>query len=74
MKLDQQKTWWDNVIEEETKLGYYVNENKSWLILKNLKDMENAKSIFQNSSIKFTTAGKRHLGAAIGSKIFKRSR
>ena len=71
-KLDQLKTWWDKVIEEGTKLGYYVNESKSWLILKNPEDMENAKSIFQNSSIKFTTAGKRHLGAALGSETFKK--
>jgi hypothetical protein len=71
-KLDKLKLWWDSVIKEGTKLGYYVNESKSWLILKNPNDLDRAKHIFQTSSIKFTTTGKRHLGAALGSQDFKK--
>ena len=71
-KLDKLKLWWDEVIEEGTKLGYYVNESKSWLILKNPDDLETAQTVFENSSIKITTAGKRHLGAALGSQDFKK--
>ena len=71
-KLDSLKVWWDKVIQEGKKLGYFVNESKSWLILKNPEDLDLAKSIFENSSIKFTTSGKRHLGAALGSNEFKK--
>ena len=35
-KLDKLKEWWDKVILEGTKFGYFVNQSKSWLILKNL--------------------------------------
>ena len=33
-KLDQLKTWWENVIREGERFGYIVNKGKSWLILK----------------------------------------
>ena len=33
--------------------------------------LETAKQIFQNSNIKFTCEGKRHLGAALGTEEFK---
>ena len=50
---------------------YHVNEKKSWLILKNENDLNKAKSIFSDLSIKITTEGQRHLGAALGSESFK---
>ena len=53
------------------KYGYHVNEKKSWLILKNENDLNKAKSIFSHLSIKITTEGQRHLGAALGSESFK---
>jgi hypothetical protein len=71
-KLDVLKDWWDKIIQEGTKLGYFVNESKSWLILKNPEDLASAQDIFENSSIKITTTGKRHLGAALGSQDFKK--
>ena len=71
-KLKKLKVWWDKIIQEDTKLGYFVNESKSWLILKNPDELVSAQNIFENSSIKITTAGKRHLGAALGSQDFKK--
>ena len=66
------KEWWDSVIVEGKKCGYYVNESKSWIILKNENNLvEEAKAIFAGSSIRYTTAGKRHLGASIGSTDFR---
>ena len=65
------KIWWDNVITEGKKLGYFVNESKSWLILKDPKQLESANQIFRDSNINFTTEGKRHLGAALGSTDFR---
>ena len=60
------------IIHEVEKLGYFVNETKSWLILKKPEDDDVARSLFANSSIKITTCGKRHLGAALGSEEFKK--
>ena len=65
------KNWWDIIISEGQKIGYYVNESKSWLILKNSSQFETAKQIFSNSNIKFTCEGKRHLGATLGTDKFK---
>ena len=59
------KQWCDLLIFERKKRGYYVNESKSWIILKNDILEKEAKKIFANSSVKCTTSGKRHLGASI---------
>ena len=67
----QLKEWWDHLITEGKKLGYHVNEGKSWLIIKKPEDIQTAQDIFHGSNINMTTAGKRHLGAAIGSNDFK---
>ena len=70
-KLHDLKGWWEIVIDEGQKLGYYVNQGKSWLILKDPNKLEEAKQLFADTNINFTTQGKRHLGAAIGSTDFK---
>ena len=38
-KLSHLKDWWDLLILEGRKLGYHVNESKSWLILKKPSEM-----------------------------------
>ena len=65
------KAWWDKLIDLGIKYGYYVNEDKTWIILKNEALVEKAKEIFSDSKIKFTTRGKRHLGACVGSDEYK---
>ena len=57
-KLEKLKLWWDLVIQEGAKYGYFVNQSKSWLILKNHDQLEAAEEIFEGSQIKITTAGK----------------
>ena len=69
--LTNLKVWWETIIKEGTKFGYLVNETKSWLILKNEHDLDDARTRFNQSSIQITTSGKRHLGAAIGSDEFR---
>ena len=69
--VDRLLDWWNMVIAEGSKYGYYVNESKSWLIAKNEEVMELAKEKFKHSSIKYTIDGKRHLGAVIGSPEFR---
>ena len=63
--------WWDTTISEGKKFEYYVNESKSWLIIKNTNHLDHAQNIFKDTGIKITCEGKRHLGAVIGSEDFK---
>ena len=62
--------WWKNVIAEGIKFEYLVNENKSWLILKDLGNLPGAQRLFSNAVIKLTTNSQRHLGVAIVLPIF----
>ena len=63
--------WFKNVIAEGNKFGYIVNEEKSWIILKDPKKLDEAKSLFSSTNIKLTIEGKRHLGAALGTFDFR---
>ena len=47
-------------------LGYYVNESKPWLIIKE-EYTQIAKETFRYDNIKITTDGHRHLGFVVGS-------
>ena len=52
---------------------YRVCQNRinAWLILKNPEKLNEAKVLFGNTAIKFTTERKRHLGAALGNDTFR---
>ena len=71
-KLANLKKWWTALTELGYKYGYYVNASKSWIILKNEETLKRAEHLFMDTGIKFTTEGKRHLGAALGSDNFKK--
>ena len=47
--------------------GYFPNPTKSWLIVKE-NCVDHASALFQNAGINITVDGKRHLGAALGSR------
>ena len=66
------KKWCSRIISKGSKFGYYVNEYKSWLVVKNKNLLNEAQQVFSNPDIKFTTEGKRHLNAAIGSSGFRK--
>ena len=70
-KLKPLKEWWDLIKEEGVKYGYFVKPAKSWLILKDGSRLDECKELFHSSPINITVAGKRHLGAAIGSSEYK---
>ena len=57
-------------ISEGKKFGYLVNEKKSWLILKDHGNLQEAQRLFSNTAIKLTSDGQRHLGATIGTSNF----
>ena len=50
-------------------LGYFPSPQKSWLIVKPKKGQA-AKEIFSETAINITTEGRKHLGAALGSRDF----
>ena len=69
--LPNLKRWWDLIHIEGKNYGYFVKPSKSWLILKDSSKLLETKILFDDSPIKMTTSGKRHLGAAIGSMEYK---
>ena len=52
--------------------GYFVNPGKTWLIVKPQHERD-AKELFSGTGIGITSEGKRHLGAALGSRSFLES-
>ena len=48
-------------------LGYYPNSKKCWLVVKPEKEGR-AKEMFAGTGINITTEGRKHLGAALGSR------
>ena len=43
-----------------------MNGSKTWIIVKNEEALEEAKRVFAGTGVKFTSEGKRHLGASLG--------
>ena len=68
--IENLKTWYERLIDQGKKFGYYVNCSKCWLIVKSKNKEAIAEQVF-GDSVKITTDGKRHLGAVIGSKEYK---
>ena len=64
-----QVQWYENLKICGKKLGYLVNGNKSWLIVKPEME-EKAKGLF-GDRVNITAEGKRHLGAALGSADYR---
>ena len=65
------KQYWQLLLQVGPKYGYYPNPSKSHLIVKE-EHLDRTKFIFKEIEVKITKSGQRHLGAAIGSKEFKR--
>ena len=63
--------WYRKIKVLGEKYDYYVNEKKSWLIIRNPSKLNNAKVIF-GDSININTEGKRHLGSVLGTQSFKK--
>ena len=68
-KLAQLREWWDKLLSIGPKFGYYVNPDKTWLIVK-LHHFHTATEAFNDTGVKIRTEGRRHLGAALGRRTF----
>ena len=67
--LEEVKQWWDELREAVPPLGYYTNSKKCWLVVKPEKEGR-AKEMFAGTGTNITTAGRKHLGAALGSRSY----
>ena len=68
-KLIAIRDWWDKLSLKGPDYGYYTNGPKSSLYVK-AAHIEEARRLFDNTGIKITTVGTRHLGSALGSDDF----
>ena len=68
--LKQLQNWWNKLLDVGPKYGYFPKPSKSYVIVKD-KNFEQAKNMFSGTNINVTSAGKRHLGAVIGSQDYK---
>ena len=64
-QLTNIRNWWDQLTTDGPSFGYHVNNEKSWLIVKE-EHLEQAERTFEGTGIKITSEGKRHLGSALG--------
>ena len=71
--LRKLKDWWVKLCDIGPSFGYFPKPSKTVLIVKDLKYLPTAKSLFHGTGIKITLEGDRHLGAVIGSSSFKES-
>ena len=63
------RSWWDQLSAIGPQYGYHPNASKTFLVVKDEYEDE-AKTVFGDTNISVTTRGKRHLGAAVGSRDF----
>ena len=63
-KLPLLREWWDRIVIEGPKFGYYPKACKSWLVVKEDK-LEEAERIFQDTNINITTKGRKYLGGFV---------
>ena len=63
------RDWWDRLVSCGEDYGYSANASKTWLVVKP-EHLAEAKVIFANSGVQITSEGRRHLGAALGTKSF----
>lgn len=64
------RLWWDSLVTLGPMFGYFPNATKSCLITKECV-YEKAKQVFSESDVHITNAGKRHLGAALGTQQYR---
>ena len=63
------RRWWDELTDLGPSFGYFPNDSKTYLVVKQ-EFVKVANDAFADTDVLITTHGKRHLGAALGSKTF----
>ena len=70
-KLGDIKYLWDKLATIGPKYRCFPKSTKSYLIVKKKNCLKGAKTMFTDTNINITTDSRKHLGAAIGSDIYK---
>ena len=70
-KISSIKDYWSQLTSIGPKYGYFPKASKSYLIV-NEYQLPNATTLLDNANVNITVEGKRHLGAIVGSEIYKR--
>ena len=70
-KIQNMKTWWDELNATGPRYGYFPKASKTIIIVKRQKDMDEVERVFGSDGITITLDGERHLGAALGSQQFR---
>ena len=70
-KISSIKDYWSQLTSIGPKYDYFPKASKSYLIV-NEDQLPNATRLFDNSNVNSTVKGERHLGAIVGSEIYKR--
>ena len=65
-KLNHIRDWWNDIIHRGPSYGYFPNDNKTWLIVKDSAVAE-ANLLFKDAGIKITSQGRPYLGSPLGS-------
>jgi len=63
------REWWDELLLKGPMYGYFPNGEKTWLVVKE-EHLDKAKDIFAGTSVRITCAGRKHLGAPLGTPAF----
>ena len=63
------RAWWDQLQKLGPIFDYHPNSSKTYLVVKEEHE-EKAKALFADTNVHITIHGKRHLGAALGSRSF----
>ena len=66
------RKWWDILVERGPDYGYHPNPLKTNVVVRE-ESATNAKEVFKGTNISITEQGKRHLGAALGTRSFVES-
>ena len=59
--------WWDSLAEIIPSYGYYLNSNKTWLVVK-AEYLPETERVFDRTGVCVTCTSKHHLGAVLGTR------
>ena len=59
-KMDDLRTWWEEISTMGQYYGYFVNASKTWLVIKEGLD-DKARSAFGDTNVQITSEGRPYL-------------
>ena len=69
-RLSKLRSWWKFLLDVGPKYGYLPKPSKTILIVKSEYEAK-AAEIFDNTNIKITSSGQRHIRTVIGSELYR---